>query len=49
MITKELGNKSEMKNLGITVTKIHIRDEVTTANQSMGLIRRLSCNQINLT
>ena len=54
IIIKELGNKSERKNLGIKVNENlrfsnHIRDEVSTANQSMGLIRRLWCNQINLT
>ena len=45
--TKGLGNKSEMKNLGITVNENlgfsnHTRDEVNTANQSMGLIRKTS-------
>ena len=43
-----------MKNLGIRVNEIlrlwnNIKDEVNTANQSMGLIRKLSPNQINLT
>lgn len=43
-----------MKNLGITVEENlrlsnHIRDKVNAANKSIGLIRRLSCNEINTT